>query len=99
MSDPLTLEDRHLRRWPERLVHRTDRLETHRVAMSPRDLLGPGPELVPRPLEPVVGMPQLPGTEVLPGDVVLPVGRGQDHRAGSCELEDGPLERREPGRV
>ncbi len=44
-------------------------------------------------------MTQPGDSDVLPRHVVLPVGRGQHHGFRTGELEDRPLERRQPGWV
>src|SRR5262249_21216860 len=93
------LEDRHLSGRTDNLVRWPNREEAHRVTVPLGDPLGPRSEFGPRPLEPVVGVTELFGPDVLPRDVVFPVGRGQYHCCGPGELEDGTLERRETGRV
>ena len=52
-------ENPHLRRRAERLVFRPDRQEPDRIAEPPGDALGPVLELLPGPLEAVVGMAEL----------------------------------------
>ena len=54
--ESFTLEHPHLRRRPDHLIHRPDRQEPHRVAVSSGDPLGPVPEFLPGPLEAVIGM-------------------------------------------
>ncbi len=67
--------------------------------MPSANAFGPDFEFLPGPLEPVVGVTEFVGPDNLLGHLVLPVRGGEHDRLGPVELEQGPLEGREPGRV
>ena len=90
-----TGEDPHLGGRPQRGVLRADREEAHAIAESLAHPTAPGLELLPRPLEAVVGVTERARGQGLEAHVVLDVRRGDDDRLRPRELEHGTLERRQ----
>src|SRR5690242_6574324 len=78
---------------------RSHRQESYRIAEPPGCRLCPIAELLPRPLETVIGMAELAGGKRLPHYVVLAIRRRQHHRTRLGELEQHALEGRQPRRV
>ena len=64
-----------------------------------RHPLRPVLKLLPRPLEPVIGVPELAGRQRLPHHVVFPVRRRQHDRLRPGELEQNSLQGRQPRRI
>ena len=94
-----TVEDRHLRGRPERVVLRTNGQELDGVAVQGSDTPGPGAKLVASPFESMVRVPQFFASDVLPGDIVFAVGGGEHDGRRAGELEDGSFEGAKPGRI
>ena len=78
---------------------RPDVVETHFIIAAVGDAARPCLELLPRPLESVVPVPEFPSGQPLEQCVVLRVGRGDERRAGFRRAEHHLFERIEPRRV
>ncbi len=89
----------HLCRRPVFRVFCPDRQKPHFIAEPGGDASCPRLKLLPGPLEAMVWMPKLSGWERFPRHVVFPVRCGQNDCPGPGELEQHPLEGREPGRI
>ena len=78
---------------------RADAVEGDRVAVGGPHLARPGRELSAAPLEAVVRVPELARRQARPEGVVVAVRRRHHDGARPGELEDDPLQRRQPRRV
>src|ERR1051325_117472 len=87
-----SLEHRHLRRRTNHGILGSDALERDVVAEPCRDRLRPAAEVMPIPLESVVGMTKSTGWERTETHVVFGIGGGQRNDTGRGVLENRALE-------